>query len=273
MKKLTTLLLSASLAGLCLNASAGNSIDEFHVGFVSHYPMVKLGADTLWNSGATVAITRAPWSQIEKSPGQWDFSCLDQELTWADAHDRRLVLIMECGPAHCVGWLRKQVYQAGEASMDFAGRSAENSTPSIFSPVYTERMDAYIRSVVRHVERHPLAHRVIGYNNGCEWWNISHHAYNPADVAAFREWLEQKHGTVAALNQIWGSSFESFNDVDAPRGTWENMGGRDALGVYLPPRLDAAWFLAGSHLIPVKEDVDHLHARSCPQDGQIAVGY
>lgn len=250
-------LLSASLAGFCLAADAETSIDEFHVGFVSHYPVVKPGADTLWNSGATIAITRAPWNLIEKSPGKWDFACLEEQLSWADTHNRRVVLITECGPAHCVKWLRKQVHQAGQASMDFAGRSTENSEPSIFSPVYRERMDAYIRAVVQHVEKHPLGHRVIGYNNGCEWWNIAHHAYNPADVAAFRKWLEQKHGTVASLNRAWGSSFKSFNEVDAPRGSWDNMGGRDALGIYVPPRLDAAWFIAGNHLVPVKEDVEY----------------
>ena len=42
--------------------------------------------------------------------------------------------------------------------------------------------------------------------------------YSPASVAAFREWLADKWGSVRKLSAATGIAFDSFDTIDAPRG-------------------------------------------------------
>ena len=58
-----------------------------------------------------------------------------------------------------------------------------------------------------------LLHNEPGYH----WLNDRLFDYNPQAVARFRDWLRRKHGTLAALNQRWGTQWASFDAVEPPR--------------------------------------------------------
>ncbi|MBO4547732.1 MAG: beta-galactosidase, partial [Abditibacteriota bacterium] len=52
---------------------------------------------------------------------------------------------------------------------------------------------------------------------GAEWWFNNYERYGNTDLEAFRSWLREKYRSVEALNKAWGSAFDSFDLVAAPR--------------------------------------------------------
>ncbi|HOS94496.1 MAG TPA: hypothetical protein PLQ54_14340, partial [Armatimonadota bacterium] len=118
------------------------------VGFVSHFPMVPTGQAEYGASGATVALVRAPWALMEPNAGKWDASIIDSQLAWARDQHVRLIYVIECGPAHCVNWVREEARAADGLMKDAAGNTGD---PSMFCPTYVERMDAFIRRCVREI--------------------------------------------------------------------------------------------------------------------------
>ena len=54
--------------------------------------------------------------------------------------------------------------------------------------------------------------------------------YNPKMISAFSQWLEDMFGTIENINKRYGTSFKSFEELDAPRGTkrgdWDNYSTR-----------------------------------------------
>jgi len=56
-------------------------------------------------------------------------------------------------------------------------------------------------------------HGVYLYSLGDETTTLGA-STDPADMVAYRAWLERQYGTVAALNRSWGSNYKSFTEVD-----------------------------------------------------------
>jgi hypothetical protein len=54
--------------------------------------------------------------------------------------------------------------------------------------------------------------------------------YSPASVAAFRRWLQSRHGTIAALNRLLGTAYRDVEQVPAP--------GKDLRSVPQAPRAE-----------------------------------
>jgi len=58
---------------------------------------------------------------------------------------------------------------------------------------------------------------VILHNEPGYFWNDKRlFDYNPATVAKFKAWLEERHGSIEALNRRWGSSYSSFQEIVPP---------------------------------------------------------
>lgn len=58
-----------------------------------------------------------------------------------------------------------------------------------------------------------LLHNEPGYH----WLEDRVFDYNPQAITRFKAWLLQQHGTVAKLNDRWGTKFASFEAVEPPR--------------------------------------------------------
>jgi beta-galactosidase len=88
-------------------------------------------------------------------------------------------------------------------------------------PVYRERAGRIIARLAAEVGAHPAV----------EMWHLSNeyachvpYCYCDHHAKAFRQWLERRYGSVAALNEAWGTSFWSqryseFAEVMPPRIT------------------------------------------------------
>lgn len=209
------------------------------VGFVSHYPMIPEGADVYGESGATVALVRAPWELIQPSEDEWLPEVIDEQLAWAEAEDVRLIYVVEAGPAHCANWVRELVREAGQTMVGADGGAA--SDPSIFSPVYVARMDDFVRRVVTEIHQRDTNGRVIAYNNGCEWWYPSDLTFSELDRAAFEREMAHRYGSVRAAREAWGLQPEGA--VERPPVVFDGAGAVDSFGqlVDLRARVDASW--------------------------------
>jgi len=219
------------------------------VGFVDHYPMVKEGSDVYGASGATIALVRAPWGLIEPTEGAWDSSCIDQQLAWAESQNIRLLYVMECGPAHCVNWVRDKVKSAGESMAGPDGQPQPD--PSIFSPVYVQAMDSFIRRAVAYIRDHDTDGRVLGYCNGCEWWYPADNTFDEPDRAAFEKAMIAKYGSADGALAAWGQT--AGGKVMRPPVLFDGIGDPDRLGILVPQesRLDVGWCTVEEKHVPV----------------------
>lgn len=184
------------------------------VGFVCHYPWIDVGMDELPRSGASALITRAVFG-MEPSEGVFDFSSLDRQIAYAEKHNLKLVLLLECNPVYSPPWLTEKVKAAGEMQKTMDG--ADHTIPSIHSPVFRKAQEEFVRRVIAHVKERDTSRVITHYQPGAEWWFEQVGRYNSLDIARFREWLRKRYVNVKALNTAWGSAYTSFTEVPAPR--------------------------------------------------------
>jgi hypothetical protein len=87
--------------------------------------------------------------------------------------------------------------------------------PCLHDPAYLERTSAQLAIQARQAAPYGPAAFTLGDENylldgrheGC-------HA--PASVAAFRDWLKARYGTIADLNAAWGTTFADFAEITTP---------------------------------------------------------
>lgn len=204
------------MVGWLLCAALSVAAGDLSIGFVSHYPLIREQDDLVAQTGANVMTVRAPWAVVEPRPGEFDFGLLDEQLAWAEAQDVKLVLLLEGGPAHAagVGWLINELRAADQMQADATG--APQPDPSFFSATYREYLQRFIARTAAAVRAHPLGRRVVGYNNGCEYWYPLNRSYGREDRVAFRAAMRARAGDLDALAQRWGATLGSWDEVAPP---------------------------------------------------------
>jgi beta-galactosidase len=167
-----------------------------------------------------VAVNVFGWSQLEPRPGEYDFRDLDEVMDLLAEHGIRANL--GTGTASTPPWLTTRYPEVLPAAEDGTTRwpgGRQAWCPS--SPVFRERSLALVEQVARRYGDHPalaLWHvsNELGCHNALCWCDTS--------AAAFRRWLQDRYGDVAALNDAWGTTFWSqrygtFDEVLPPRAT------------------------------------------------------
>jgi hypothetical protein len=89
-----------------------------------------------------------------------------------------------------------------------------STTPiSLASDFYFSAYQVAIQNAINHFESGPYASRIIGYwigsgPNTTEWFPDQYRElgldYSPVNLTAFRQWLQSKYSTDAALSAAWG---------------------------------------------------------------------
>lgn len=245
------LILFASLISFC--GEGKNEPEDYPIGFVSHYPMITHNDDDIAESGANVCIVRAPWALIEPEEDRWDFSIIDQQLEWAKRTGIKLIFLMEGGPAHAGGvkWLVEKLKAIGETMSTAKGDIIDD--PCYQSQTYRHYLSRFIRKTIDYLIKHKYSDRIYGYNNGCEWWHLLVYSYSRLDKQGFREWLRERYGSLQALNEVWGTSWETWEAIEPPVlyptgiGEWEQ-------GVFVPKDAtsDLCWCTTEDSHIAVK---------------------
>ncbi|MFD3574946.1 beta-galactosidase [Streptomyces sp. NPDC058644] len=159
------------------------------------------------------------WAKTEPAPGTYDFA-------WLDGHMDRLaeggvavsLATMTASPPPWLTRLHPSTLPVTEDGTRLHPGSRQHWCPS--SPVYRRHAVRLTERLATRYGKHPaLALWHIGNEYGC---HISRHCHCEVSTAAFRRWLRQRYGTVAALNDAWSTDFWSqrygtFEEIHTPR--------------------------------------------------------
>ena len=110
---------------------------------------------------------------------------------------------------HRVGWDGWCGHLIRDLS-SMGGTKKENVVICLESPRIQRAVESYIRCNIPRFHANPdLLYDIMGYE-------LMYICYCDRSQHMFRMWLEEKHGTIEAANEKWGTSYKSFDEVVAP---------------------------------------------------------
>lgn len=198
-----------------------------HIGvdyYPEHWPESRWPRDAGLMAGMGVDFARMgefAWHRFEPREGDYDFAWMDRAIEILAAHGIRTIL--GTPSAAPPAWLIRKHPEI--LPLDSQGRRAgfggrHHDCQS--NPAYRRSIRRLVTAMARHYRDNP---HVVG-------WQIDNELGNSHDdlcfcrscVHTFQGWLEEKYGSVEALNEAWGTAFwsqtyNSFTEIDAPRHT------------------------------------------------------
>lgn len=181
----------------------------------------KDAADMVARGITRVRIAEFAWTRMEPEPGVYDWKWLDEAV--ATLAKAGLGIVLGTPTATPPHWLVKKYPEILPVGSD--GRTKGFGSRRYYSPSSLRYREECRRIVSELAERYGRNPAVVGWQVdnelGCHDTTLS---YGPADLAAFKTWLQQKYGSVARLNEAWGAVFwsqevSSFEDVGLPIAT------------------------------------------------------
>jgi beta-galactosidase len=168
-----------------------------------------------------VRIGEFAWSRIEPEPGRYDWGWMDRAIE--TLHGAGLGVILGTPTATPSKWLIDQMPDMLAHDSHGRPRGFGSRRHYCFSHEgYAAECDRIVTALAERYGQHPA---VVAWQTdneyGCHDTAVS---WSPAARAAFRVWLADKYGAVAALNAAWGNVFwsmeyRSFNEIELPNLT------------------------------------------------------
>jgi beta-galactosidase len=160
------------------------------------------------------------WALLEPRPGEFDFGWFDEVVELLA--EGGIAIDMATATAAPPPWLstaHPEILTVDHAGHTLWPGSRQSWCPS--SAVFREHALALVEQMARRYGRHPAVRlwhvsNELGCHNGRCWCDVS--------ATAFRRWLADRYGDIAALNHAWGTAFWSqhytaFDEVLPPRIT------------------------------------------------------
>ena len=160
------------------------------------------------------------WAQLEPAEGTFSFGWLREVLDLLG--DAGIGVDLATPTASPPPWLTTRypdVLPVNAAGARYSHGSREHFC--VCSPMYREKARRIVERLAAEVGDHPAV----------EMWHLSNeyachvpYCYCDYHAQAFRRWLERRYGSVAGLNEAWGTAFWSqrygdFAEVIPPRMT------------------------------------------------------
>lgn len=168
-----------------------------------------------------VRIGEFAWSRFEPDPGRFEWGWFDRAIE--ALHAEGLGLILGTPTATPPKWLVDR--HPDMLACDEHGRPRRFGSRRHYcfsSEPYRAECRRIVTAMAQRYGKHPAVKMWQTDNEyGC---HDTVESYSPAAQAAFRRWLSDRYGDVAALNRAWGAVFwsqeyRSFDEVDAPAAT------------------------------------------------------
>jgi beta-galactosidase len=159
------------------------------------------------------------WALLEPRPGVWDFSWLDEIIDLL--HENGIDVDLATATASPPPWLTRLHPEVLPQTIDgtvLSPGARQHWRPT--SPVFRDYALRLTQALAERYGSHPaLVAWHVSNELGC------HNLYDFSDDAAraFRVWLQQRYGSLDALNDAWGTAFWSQH-----YGAWDEI---------LPPRV------------------------------------
>lgn len=170
--------------------------------------------ETLWDDDfrrmrelgfSVIRMAEFGWAIMEPEEGVFNFELFDRALD--SAHRHGLKVILGTPTATPPAWLTHRYPEVLNVSKD--GVTYHHGLRRHYnynSPIYNELCARITRRMAEQFKDHPA---VVGWQIDNELNCEIGEFYAEADHAAFRVWLQNKYGSLDALNQAWGTVFWS----------------------------------------------------------------
>lgn len=182
-----------------------------------------------------VSIGIFAWALIETSEGVFDFTWLDEVVELL--HENGIAVDMGTPTASPPAWFfanhpDARVITRDGVTMGFGARGMASHS----SPAYRAAAVRIATELARRYGDHPA---VVLWHVHNEYGVPVGEDYSPNAVRAWRLWLQQRYGSLEALNAAWGTAFWGQH-----YGDWEHVGAPAAAPSVVNPaqRLDFARF-------------------------------
>jgi len=181
-----------------------------------------------------VRIGEFAWSAIEPEPGRFEWEWLDRAIDILGRAGLRVVL--GTPTATPPKWLVDR--NPDILPHDRHGRPRRFGSRRHYcfsSPVYRAETRRIVEAVASRYGGHEA---LVGWQTDNEYGcHDTVRSYSPAAAVAFREWLQKRYGTPAALNEAWGNRFwsmevRSFAEVDLPMAAVTELNPSHVLDFY-----------------------------------------
>ncbi|WP_328553107.1 beta-galactosidase [Streptomyces sp. NBC_00358] len=155
------------------------------------------------------------WARLEPRPGAREFAWLDRLMDLMHEHGVGVVLATPTSsPPPWMGRLHPETLPRDEGGRTEWWGSRQHFSHS--SAVYRRCAAAITEDLAARYGRHPALTMWHINNEYCTF------DYGDEAAAAFRRWLQDRYGTVEALNTAWGSAFwgqgyDGWHEVLPPR--------------------------------------------------------
>ena len=164
-----------------------------------------------------------PWNLIEKSPGKYDFSWLDERLDLFVEAGLYFHLRVDCSRFYQPAWLDGHMMQTDDGrTLVVDGNMGPYKCLSFADPEVVREVADVTAAVAKHVwerygnsVRHPLMliYPMFTANAETEYPFEGATDYSPAAQASFRLWLAEAFGDLSRLNAKWGTKFTGWNQI------------------------------------------------------------
>ena len=192
--------------------------------YPEHWPQERWAEDArlMRETGLTrVRIGEFAWSRIEPEPGRFDWDWLDRAVEVL--HTAGLGIIMGTPTATPPKWLVDRMPDMVALDREGKPRGFGSRRHYCFSHKgYREEARRITRAVAERYGQHP---GIVSWQTDNEYGcHDTVQSFSPAARDAFRVWLGQRYGTIAALNEAWGNVFwsmeyRSFDEIELPNLT------------------------------------------------------
>jgi beta-galactosidase len=192
------------------------------------------------------------WALLEPEEGRYDFAWLDAHLD--RLHANGVAVDLATPTASPPPWFSRAHPDALPVTADGVGLvHGSRDTYCLAAPAYRDAARRIASALAERYGDHPavaLWHVHNEYTTLCWCDHVA---------AAFRAWLRDRHGTLDALNDAWGTAFwsqhyTSWDDVVTPRATqWHHNPGQ---------ALDFRRFWSDLTLAAYREQRDAIRAHS-----------
>ncbi|MER5426662.1 beta-galactosidase [Streptosporangium roseum] len=157
------------------------------------------------------------WARLEPSPGVHDFGWLDRALDLL--HEGGIRVSLATPTASPPPWFGLAHPDALTVAADGTRLThGSRDTYCVSAPAYRDAAVRIATGLAERYREHPALAMWHVHNEYGTWCHCDHVA------AAFRTWLEARHGTLEALNDAWTTSFwgqyySAWEQVMPPRAT------------------------------------------------------